>query len=197
MNPFNDSILRDTFKYLINPITLNPEVEGEEYSIKGLVTNAKIRSSSHYHLHSDSLFMRGDFLKKGEDYYLVTGDVIQERGSKYKAEIEYCNYTNKIVEKVKDKIIGYRPNGQPIWSYVDKVVELYVGVIKNENVIVSTTSEITVANNEIKLIIKNNTTNKAYFTVNKEITIDGEKWLVREVMTFKQGLLELTLMRKP
>lgn len=194
MNLFSDTLLRNTVRYMSKPITLNPSTD-DEYIVNGFITNATLSPNSSYHLHSDSLFMRGDCMMMDDDYYLVTGDVIQQRGSKYKATVDYCNYKNFLIEKVNDEIIGYEGNGRPIWSTKDVIRGLFVGTIKHREIMISSSTGITVANTEVILTIKDNPLARDYHKVNVVLTMaDSSKWKIREVMTTKTGLLELRLM---
>lgn len=195
MNLFSDTILRNTIQYMSNPILVNPNSENE-YTINGFMTNATLSPNSSYHLHSSNEFKRGDYLMMTDDnYYMVTGDVIQERGSKYKATLDFCNYKNAITEKVTSNVIvGYQPNGRPIYGTENKVVGLFVGVIRHREVMITSSAGITVANTEVILTLQDNQITREKYVVNFTFNHEGINWMVREVIKTKQGLLELRLM---
>lgn len=194
MNLFSDTLLRSTVQYMSNPIVLNPDTD-DEYTVNGFITNATLSPNSSYHLHSDSLFMRGDCMMMDSDYYLVTGDVIQERGSKYKGIIDFCNYKNVVKESVSTgEIVGYYSNGRPIWKTETVIVGLFVGTIRHREVMISASGGITVAHTETILTIKDTAKAREFYTVNAEFTFQDVNWMVREVNNIRQGLLELKLM---
>ncbi|MEK4700263.1 hypothetical protein MKX47_11755 [Solibacillus sp. FSL R7-0668] len=195
MNLFSDTLLRDTVQYMSKPITLNPDSEFE-YMVQGFTTNATLSPNSSYHLHAANEFKRGDVLMLTDnDYYIVTGDVVFERGAKYKAILDYCNYENVIIEKVKtDEIVGRQPNGAPIYKTENKIVGLFVGVFRHREVSIANNQIITVANTETILTLKDTPKARETYAINKVFTFDNVEWTVREVMTTKIGLLELRLM---
>lgn len=196
MNLFSDTLLRNTVQYMSSPIVLNPNSD-DEYTVHGFITNATLSPNSSYHLHTVNEFMRGDYLLMNDDndYYIVIGDVVEERGSKYKSTLDFCNYKNEIIETIEtDEIIGYLGNGRPIWKKETVVVGFFVGTIRHKEVAIGNNQVITIANTDVILTLKDTPKAREFYTVNKEFMYEGKKWKVIEVNLLKRGLLELKLM---
>ena len=193
MDIFNGTLLNDTFSSITNPIVINPTFDNE-YTINGFITNNPLSPNSSYHIHSSDLFKRGDIIQHGSnnDYYIVTGDVINPRGNKYKATIDFCNYENVIIETEQVRV-GTLPNGRPKYEYIERVVGAYIGMIRHREVSISTNSSVVVANTELILSIQDNVANRTHFVVNTPIEYDGKTFKVTEILVGKIGLLEMRL----
>ena len=191
MNQFNDTLLRDTVQNMSKPIQMNPN-DTDEYTIQGFVTNATLNDTSTYHLHSVNEFKRGDFTYLSDNkFYMVTDDVIHERGSKYKAKIEYCNYVN-VMTKTEQVIAGFVA-GRPYYETVTTVIGNFVGIIKQRALVIPSTSGVAVGNTETILMLKDTTQAKEYYTVNKEFEYDGKSWKVQGLSNINKGILEIRL----
>lgn len=193
MNLFNDEIIKDTVNELSYPITLNSNASS--VVIEGFITNATLSPNSSYHLHSLDEFKRGDYFTiDGNNYYMVTGDVIQMRGSKYKATADFCNTNIPVYEtKSTGEIIGRLPNGQPIYKTEKILVRNDFGIFRHQTFSISSTG-LLIPSSEIILTVQDNADTKSYYAVNNTFTlIDGTKWQVVEVFKGKIGLLELRL----
>ncbi|HWJ80197.1 MAG TPA: hypothetical protein VNR61_19200 [Niallia sp.] len=192
MNPFNDNVLKETFYSISNPITMNPNSD-ESYTINGFITNATLSPNSSYHLHSLDTFNRGDYFTiDGQSFYMVTGDVVMMRGSKYKSTADYCNSQIPIIETVRE-ITGFDDFGRPIYGNVEKIVGNNYGIVRHKQLTVDDGSVLIVANSELVLTLRDNTQNRASYSVNSVIVYEGISWKVREIVYTKKGLLEYRL----
>lgn len=192
MNPFNDNMLKETFYSISNPITINPDSD-ESYTINGFITNATLSPNSSYHLHSLDTFNRGDyFTLDGQSFYMVTGDVVMMRGSKYKSTADYCNIELPIIEIVQE-ITGYDDFGRPIYGNVEKIVGYNYGVIRHRTMSVEDSTGLMVGITELVVTLRDTAINRTAYTVNKEIVFEGISYKVKEQILTKKGLLELRL----
>lgn len=192
MKLFDDSIIQDTIKSIAEPIIMNPESD-DTYNINGFITNAKLSEESIRHLHSVDKFQRGDCFKIDDEFYMVTGDVITMRGCKYKAKVEYCNYIVPITEeRTTDEIIGYLPNGQPVYKKEKVIVGYNVGILKHSSQTESSGS-IIIVTNEYMLTVRDTEENRTKYVVNSNVNIEGKQFKVHEVIYSKKGILEVRL----
>ncbi len=198
MNLFDDKLLKDTIQSISNPITINPN-DDDTYTIKGFITNATLNSESTYHLHSLEPFNRGDVLTINDnDYYMVTSDIVMQRGSKYKGIIEYCNYKNPIIVTETDYFrdeqgnIVYNEYGEPVLTTVETIVGYNYGIMKYKSMTEEGTG-IIVAITELILTLRDKETNRTAYAVNNEVLFEGQSWKVREQILTNQGLLQLRL----
>jgi len=61
--------------------------------------------------------------------YMVTSDILEMRGGKYKGTLEYCNYSIPRYEKV-ETLIGYDKLGRPVYETVETLVGVILTILK-------------------------------------------------------------------
>ena len=190
MKLFDAQTLADTFSGLVQPYMQN-ELTATPSTVDGFVTNATLSSNSMFHFHSLSEFKRGDYFTINGSYYLVTGDVVAQRGFKYKALVEYCNYIIEPTITVKIKV-GTDAMGRPIYKGKTVVDRSEPAVISYKEMTVDEDSVVT-ATKTLVINVQDNAKNREGFQVNNTITIHGRTYKVINAEIVKVGLIELKL----
>lgn len=191
MYRFNDNLIKNTFSNLTQKYTLN-ETYDDTYEIEGFVTNATLSPNSSYHLHSLELFNRGDILTYKDKYYMVTGDVIVDRISKYKATFDYCNWSQSF-KTVEQQVIGIDDWGRPIIDDVEVDGGTDYGVVRYKDISVSDNNEINQVTPMYTLTVRDMEANRERYKVNGKIDIEGKQFTIYNIVHIKRGLLELRL----
>lgn len=190
MNLFDDTLLKDTFKSITTHITFNFDSD-DQYTIDCFISNATFSPNSSYHIHSLDTFKRGDYFQLENNIYMVTGDVITTRGAKYKSVADYCNIKIDKIEIIKE-LIGHDDRGRPIYNEIPTVTGEIYGVIRHRQH-VEEGSGLIIGVSELLLTIQDNPYNRNTYKLNYEVTFEGVKYKVREVILTKQGLIQLRL----
>ncbi|MGN4127391.1 hypothetical protein ACMGD3_20620 [Lysinibacillus sphaericus] len=188
MELFDAQALVDTFSGLVEPYMKN-ELTPTPSTIDGFMTNATLSPNSTFHFHSLSEFKRGDYFTINGSYYLVTGDVVAQRGFKYKALVEYCNYIIEPTTTVKIKV-GTDAMGRPIYKEETLVDRHEPAVISYKEMTVDEDTIVT-ATKTLVINVQDNTKNREGFLVNSTLTIHGRTYKVINAEIVKVGLIEL------
>ena len=191
MYRFNDNLIKNTFSNLTQDYILN-QLYNDKRTIQGFLTNATLSPNSSYHFHSLDKFNRGDILTLDNSYYMITGDIVNDRVSKYKGIADYCNFSQpmKAIEKV---MIGIDDIGRPVYQNkeVDKGTEY--GILRYKDISIQDNQAINFADPIYTLYVRDIPKNRDYFTINKEITVEDKILMVYNLVYTKQGLLEIRL----
>lgn len=188
MNIFDTQTLTEAFSGLVQPYMKN-ELTATPSTVDGFVTNATLSANSTFHFHSLSEFRRGDYFKINGSYYLVTGDVVAQRGFKYKALVEYCNFIIEPTITVKIKV-GTDAMGRPIYKEETIIDRHEPAVISYKEMTVDEDSIVT-ATKTLVINVQDNAKNRESFQVNKTIIIHGRTYKVINAEIVKVGLIEL------
>lgn len=188
MKLFDAQTLTDTLSGVVEPYVMN-ELTATPSTVDGFVTNGKLTPDSTFHFHSLSQFKRGDYISIDGSYYLVMTDVVAQRGFKYKALVQYCNYILEPTITVKIKV-GTDAMGRPIYkteTVVDRqepAVISYKEMTVDEDAVVTATKTLVI---NVQDIIKN----RKSFQVNEVISLYGRLYKVINAEIVKAGLIEL------
>jgi hypothetical protein len=188
MELFDAQTLADTFSGLVQPYVKN-ELTATPSTVDGFVTNATLSPNSMFHFHSLGEFKRGDYFTINGSYYLVIGDVVAQRGFKYKALVEYCNYIIEPTTTVKIKV-GTDALGRPIYKEKTVVDRSEPAVIRYKEMTVDEDSIVT-ATKTLVINVQDNTKNRESFLVNETISLYGRSYKVINAEIVKVGLIEL------
>ncbi|MGG2111773.1 hypothetical protein ABFY60_14810 [Lysinibacillus pakistanensis] len=188
MKLFDAQTLTEAFSGLVQPYMKN-EFTATPSTVDGIVTNATLSPNSMFHFHSLSEFKRGDYFTINGSYYLVTGDVVAQRGFKFKALVEYCNYIIEPTNTVKIKV-GTDAVGRPIYKTETVVDRSEPAVISYKEMTVDEDSIVT-ATKTLVINVQDNAKNREGFQVNDTIAIYGRTYKVINAEIVKVGLIEL------
>ncbi|WP_223553401.1 hypothetical protein [Lysinibacillus sphaericus] len=189
MKLFDAQTLADTFSGLVQPYMKN-ELTATPSTVEGFMTNATLSPNSTFHFHSLSKFKRGDYIRIDGSYYLVTGDVVAQRGFKFKAQVEYCNYIIEPTTTVKTKVVGTDNMGRPIYKKETVVDRQEPAVISYQDMTVDE-GGVVVATKTLVINVQDNDKNRKSFQVNETISLFGRSYKVINSEIVKVGLIEL------
>jgi len=188
MELFDVQALVDTFSGLVEPYMKN-ELTATPSTVDGFVTNATLSPNSTFHFHSLSKFKRGDYFTINGSYYLVTGDVVVQRGFKYKALVQYCNYIIEPTTTVKVKV-GTDAMGRPIYKE-ETLVDRHEPAVINYKEMTMDEDSIVTATKTLVITVQDNTKNREGFQVNEKIILYGRTYKIINAEVVKVGLIEL------
>lgn len=188
MKLFDAQTLTETFSGLVQPYMKN-ELTVTPSTIDGFMSNATLSTNSTFYFHSLNEFKRGDYFTINDSYYLVTGDVVVQRGFKYKALVEYCNYVIEPTTTVKIKV-GTDAMGRPIYKTETVVDRSEPAVISYKEMTVDEDSIVT-ATKTLVINVQDNAKNRKGFQVNSTLAIHGRTYKVINAEIVKVGLIEL------
>lgn len=191
MYRFNDSIMKNQFLNVSENYILN-QLYKDKRTIKGFITNATLSPNSSYHLHSMKEFNRGEIVTLKGKYYMVSGDVILDRVSKYKGILDYCNFQHDIMKSEK-VLIGVDNLGRPIYETRQVLDRSEYGILRYKDISVETNSAINSVMPIYTLFLRDTEDNRSYFTVNQKINIGDKLLSIFNIIYTKQGLLEIRL----
>ncbi|WP_339280956.1 hypothetical protein [Lysinibacillus sp. FSL P2-0066] len=198
MKLLDDKLIKDTIKSIQTPYNFN-FYEENPFSINAFISNSTFSPNSSYHIHSLELFKSGDYTKINEhsdNIYMVTSDVLEMRGGKYKGTLEYCNYAVPwiVIEKVK---IGNDHLGRPV--YEDReVLKGYINcILKYKDFSISSNEAINLTKPIYEITVKDNDASRGYFKLNEstyeKVDIYGKPFRIINVDYSKKGLINLRL----
>lgn len=179
--------LKDAFNSLSTEVLIN------NVSQQAVITTAHLGMQSRRHMHSLEPFNQGDYVVFNKETYLVIEDVINPRGAKYKATIQYCNHfitTPETTEKINTG--KFDQFGKPIYEYV-KVPGFDIQVIVDEERITLNGGAFRVNTTNLTMLLPDTEKYRAEVVVNAELVILGRKHRVVNINRFRKGLLEVTL----
>ncbi|APH05844.1 hypothetical protein [Bacillus weihaiensis] len=165
-------------------------INGE--TTKVLITNPSISEAEERYIHTLSDVSRGDLVELEGEYYLVITESITKRNSKYKALIRHCNYVINIPGETTKTQVGTDVFGLPIYEYIEGESIFVPIIIEKTMFSVSQSSAIRLPNNQMSLILQDNSSNKDMFKINYEYDLYESKWKVINRDFTKNGLLILT-----
>ncbi|MGE7673082.1 hypothetical protein ACQKMV_05770 [Lysinibacillus sp. NPDC094403] len=198
MKIFDDKIIQDTIKTIHEPYKFN-FYEDDPFTINAVISNATFSPNSSYHIHSLSLFHCGDYTKikeNSDNIYLVTSDVLETRGGKYKATLEYCNYSVPwyVIEKV---LIGYDHLGRPVYEEREVLKGYIPCILKYKDFSITNNEAVNLNKPIYEITVRDNDAAKTYFKLNEDtyedITIYDKKYRIINVDYSKQGLIRIRL----
>lgn len=188
MNKFTGiQSLKDAFRTLSTEVLVNGEPQ------QAVITQAHLGMQSKRHIHSLEPFSQGDYVKFDENTYLVIEDVISTRGAKYKATIQYCNYTITTPETTEKIMTGEKDKfGKPIYTYIT-TPGLDIQVIVDEERITLNGGAFRVNTTNLAMLLPDTDINREEVKVNAELVMFDRKHRVTNINRFRKGLLEVTL----
>lgn len=200
---FDYTILEQVTKDLSKPFIMNKyyqpyddkgqPIEGlasEEYSINGFVTNPDIQKNSTRNLHSLDLFRSGDvFQLDNNNYYIVTDNILEKRGAKYKGVARYCN-VELPVNIERKVVIDYESNGRPIYATIKTLVGYARGYAEYSRYGINNGAIVT-ADNQLEITLRDNEANRKEFILNYVAVINTQKWKVMGIDYSRSGLMTL------
>lgn len=198
MQLFDDKLIQDTIRSIQIPYQFNFHEENP-FAINAVISNATFSPNSSYHIHSLEIFHCGDYTKisnPSDNIYMVTSDVLEQRGGKYKATLEYCNYSIPIYKLVQT-IIGYDKLNRPIYDEVEMLVGNIPAILKYKDMTYSTNDAINLTKAMYEITIRNNDAAKEHFGLEagtyNTVTIYDKPYRIVNVDYSKQGIIKLTL----
>jgi hypothetical protein len=201
MNIFDDKLIQDTIKTIQIPYNFN-FYEENPFSINAFISNSTFSPNSSYHIHSLELFKSGDYTKIKEDsdnIYLVTSDVLEMRGGKYKATLEYCNYSVPwiVIEKV---LIGYDHLGRPVYEEQEVLKGYIPCILKYKDFSFSSNEAVNLTKPIYEITVRDNDAAKSYFKLDEstynDVTIYDATYRIINVDYSKQGLIRIRLEKR-
>ncbi|MFB7159387.1 hypothetical protein [Lysinibacillus sp. NPDC056232] len=188
MNLFDAQTLTEAFSGVVEPYVMN-ELTDTPSTVNGFVTNAMLTPDSTFHFHSLSEFKRGDYISIDGSYYLVMTDVVAQRGFKYKALVQYCNYILELTKMVKIKV-GTDNMGRPIYKTETVVDRQEPAVVSYKEMTVDEDAIVT-ATKTLVINVQDTIKNRKSFQVNEAIALYGRSYKVINSEIVKVGLIEL------
>ncbi|TKI53199.1 hypothetical protein FC756_25340 [Lysinibacillus mangiferihumi] len=188
MNLFDAQTLTEAFSGVVEPYVMN-ELTDTPSTVNGFVTNAMLTPDSTFHFHSLSEFKRGDYISIDGSYYLVMTDVVAQRGFKYKALVQYCNYILELTKTVKIKV-GTDNMGRPIYKTETVVDRQEPAVVSYKEMTVDEDAIVT-ATKTLVINVQDTIKNRKSFQVNEAIALYGRSYKVINAEIVKAGLIEL------
>lgn len=156
-----------------------------------IVTNPAISEYEERYIHTLDKVFRGSLIIISDERYICITESVTKRHSKYKTLIRHCNYTIEI-KNYTQVYIGDNAFGVPVYQdvYVDS--NYIPAIVNNKTLSVDNQSAIRLANNQIEVIVQDNTLNNSKFVVNNKFSVASKNWKVINVDKSKNGLLILT-----
>lgn len=157
---------------------------------KGIITNPAISEFDQKYIHTLEQVLQGDMIALEGEKYLVINESISKRGGKYKAIMRHCNVVVEIKNYTK-QLVGHTDFGEPVYEdvYVDST---YIpSIIDNKSFSIDSSSAIRVPDNQIIVVIQDNSYNREKFMVNSTFTFEGSYKILFRDFT-KKGLMILT-----
>lgn len=191
MYRFNDNLIKNTFANLTKDYNLNQNYDDARI-IKGFVTNATLSPNSSYHFHSLDKFNRGDILTLDDDAYMITGDIVNDRISKYKGIADYCNFNDEVYIK-EEVIVDYDELGRPIIEEVERLDRIEYGVLRYKDISIDDNNQINTVIPIYTLFVRDTVDNRARYIVNGTVKIEGIEHTIYNIVHVKRGLIELRL----
>ncbi|WP_210367419.1 hypothetical protein [Bacillus sp. REN3] len=155
-----------------------------------VITNPALSEFDQKYIHTLEQVLQGDMVTLEGERYLVITESISKRGGKYKALMRHCNVVVEIKNYTK-QLIGHTDFGEPVYEdvYVDST---YIpSIIDNKSFSIDSSSAIRVPENQIVVVIQDNSYNREKFMVNDTFSFEGNYKVLNRDFT-KKGLLILT-----
>ncbi|MEK5232052.1 hypothetical protein MHB42_09780 [Lysinibacillus sp. FSL K6-0232] len=197
MKLLDDKLIKDTIKAIQSPYQFNI-FEKNPFTINAVISNATFSPNSTFHIHSLDVFNCGDYttINNPNNVYMVTSDVLTMRGGKYKATLEYCNYSIEQWEEVKT-LIGYDHLGRPVYEYVNTLVGEIPAILKYKDFSFSTNEVVNLTKPIYEITVRDNEAARKHFKLNEskyaDVTIYDVTYRIINVDYSKQGLINLRL----
>ena len=194
MNLFNETILNDVFNSVAKEIKINDK------TIFAIVTNGslnKLDEQESKNLHTIDKVNQGDIVEHEGNKYLVVTESMSKRHNKYKNIMEHCNMILTVAGETMREITGYDNFGKPIYKYTIQYFDV-PSVLGFDRVgSASTTGAFLTIANGLKAKVQRNEKNLQYFTINKEITIEGKKYKITHLDKVQTGIIVVQLEYTP
>ena len=179
--------LKDTFNSLSTEVLINNVPQ------QAVITMAHLGMQSKRHLHSLEPFNQGDYVVFNEETYLVVEDVINPRGVKYKATIEYCNYKAQTPDFVERVLVGVDPDTKkPIYEEITTPGIYFMSIIKQDNISI-VNGAFRLNTSQFTMTAPNNAELDKNLKLNNEIVVYDRKFKIVNINKLRTGLLEVTL----
>ncbi|MFJ5563625.1 hypothetical protein [Lysinibacillus xylanilyticus] len=198
MKLLDDKLIQDTIRSIQTQYQFN-FYEENPFSISAVITNATFSPNSSYHIHSLSLFQCGDYTKINQDsdnIYIVTSDVLELRGGKFKATLEYCNYSIPRYE-IEQVLIGYDKLGRPIYEEQEVLVGEIPAILKYKDFSITSNEAVNLNEPIYEITVRDNDSAHSYFKLDEsayeDIEIYDKKYRIINVDYSKQGLIRIRL----
>ncbi|MFT9819408.1 hypothetical protein [Lysinibacillus sp. NPDC056185] len=201
MKLFDEKLIQDTIKTIQTPYKFN-FYEENPFSINAFISNSTFSPNSSYHIHSLELFKSGDYTKINEhsdNIYMVTSDIFEMRGGKYKGTLEYCNYSIEQWEEIKT-LIGYDHLGRPVYDYVNTKVGEIPAILKYKDFSISSNEAVNLNKPIYEITVRDNEAAKTYFGLEADtyanVTVYDVTYRIINVDYSKQGLIRIRLEKR-
>ncbi len=201
MKLFDDKLIQNAIKTIQAPYNFN-FYEENPFSINAVISNATFSPNSSYHIHSLSLFKCGDYTRINEDsdnIYMVTSDVLEMRGGKYKGTLEYCNYDIELYELVKVEI-GKDDLGRPVYDYVNTLIGIIPSILKYKDFTFTTNDAVNLAKPIYEITVRDNAAARTNFKLDEstypDVTIYNVTYRIVNVDYSKKGLIKIRLEKR-
>ncbi|MFJ3386766.1 hypothetical protein [Lysinibacillus sp. NPDC086135] len=198
MKLLDDQLIQDTIRSIQTQYQFNI-YEENPFSINAVITNATFSPNSAYHIHSLSLFHCGDYTKINQDsdnIYMVTSDVLELRGGKFKATLEYCNYSIPRYE-IEQVLIGYDKLGRPIYEEREVLKGYIPSILKYKDFSISSNEAVNLNQPIYEITVRDNEASKEYFGLNEDtyakVIVYDVSYRIINVDYSKQGLIRIRL----
>lgn len=197
MKLFDDKLIKDTLKVIQSPYHFNI-FEKNPFTINAVISNATFSPNSTYHIHSLEAFNCGDYttINNPNNVYMVTSDVLEMRGGKYKGTLEYCNYSVPwiVIEKV---LIGYDHLGRPVYEEQEVLKGYIPCILKYKDFSISSNDAVNLTKPIYEITVRDNEAARKHFKLNEskyaDVTIYDVTYRIINVDYSKQGLINLRL----
>ncbi|MBY0221952.1 hypothetical protein [Sporosarcina aquimarina] len=190
MNKFTGmQSLKDAFNSIAVEVLINDEPQ------QAYITQAHLGESSRKHMHSLQPFNQGDYVSIGEAVYMVVEDVVNQRGAKYKATIQHCNYMIQLPGETIRVPDGVDSRGRPKYKEIVQPGKELHSIVNMDRVTMNG-SQIVVNTSVYMMLIPDIEEARENVKVNDEYDVYGEMMVVVNINRLRTGLMEITLKAK-
>ena len=186
----NKEFLKTAFESLSYDVLVNDVPQ------KAVITQAELGSASRRHMQSLEPFQQGDYVQFGNGKYLVIQEVMNTRAFKYKATIEYCNYTITTPEKVERIRDGRNEFGEPNYIYVT-TPGFEIDVILRQDKMAIKDGVIRLNLSSLEMLLPDAAKFREEIKINAEIMVYDLKYKIVDINRVRTGLMETTLEKTP